>query len=55
MKAANYLTKPVKKDKLIYEIDNWIESSRMKRQECLLVDNKEGWSHMDLPRAIREF
>lgn len=42
VKAANYLTKPVKKEKLIYEIDNWIENSKMKRQECFLVDNKEG-------------
>lgn len=42
VKAANYLTMPVKKEKLIYEIDNWIENSKMKRQECFLVDNKEG-------------
>lgn len=42
VKAANYLKKPVKKEQLIHEIDVWIENTRMKKQECLLVDNKEG-------------
>ena len=42
VKAANYLRKPVKKEKLICEIDAWIENTRMKKQECLLVENKEG-------------
>ena len=30
VKAANYLRKPVKKEKLICEIDAWIENTRMK-------------------------
>ncbi len=40
--AANFLVKPVKKEKVIHEIDNWIEENRMKRQECILIENKEG-------------
>lgn len=42
VKAANYLRKPVKKGQLIHEINGWIEDNRMKKQECLLVENKEG-------------
>lgn len=40
--AANFLIKPVDKKKLKREIDEWIERKRMKKQECLIIENTNG-------------
>lgn len=42
VKASNFLIKPVDKKKLLDEIDRWIEDNRIKKQECLLIENVNG-------------